>query len=129
MHIMIGGYRPGAIGRIAEMHAEYYHRNWGFGLFFEAKAATELAEFLDRFQKGAMASGRLSGDRVEVIAIDGLKAKPSQPLPLVHRLSGTQRQRLGPPSHHGGGRLRRPAGLPAHRAMDLRRPRCGPPPL
>ena len=76
MHIEIGGYRPGAIGRVAEMHAEYYHRHWGFGLFFEAKVAKELAEFLCRFEKGRDGFWTLfSGDRVEgAIAVDGLKA-------------------------------------------------------
>ena len=43
------GYRPGAIGRIAELHAVYYHRHWGFGLYFEAKVASGMAEFLSRF--------------------------------------------------------------------------------
>jgi GNAT superfamily N-acetyltransferase len=43
------GYRPGAIGRIAELHATYYSRHWNFGLFFERKVATELSEFLGRF--------------------------------------------------------------------------------
>ena len=42
------GYRPGAIGRVAQLHAEYYHRHWDFGLFFEAKVATELAAFFRR---------------------------------------------------------------------------------
>lgn len=76
MHIEIGGYCAGALGRIAEMHAEYYHRHWGFGLFFEAKVATELAEFLCRFEKRRDGFWTLiSGDRVEgAIAIDGLKA-------------------------------------------------------
>jgi len=76
MHIEIGGYCPGAIGRVAEMHAEYYHRHWEFGLFFEAKVAKELAEFLCRFEEGRDGFWTLlSGDRVEgAIAIDGLKA-------------------------------------------------------
>jgi GNAT superfamily N-acetyltransferase len=43
------GYRPGAIGRITELHAAYYHRHWGFGLYFEAKVASGMAEFLCRF--------------------------------------------------------------------------------
>ena len=47
----IKGYMPGAIGRIAELHATYYHKNWDFGQFFEAKVATELSAFLDRFDK------------------------------------------------------------------------------
>ena len=76
MAIVIGGYRPGALGRVAEMHAEYYHRHWGFGLFFEAKVATELAEFLRRFEKGRDGFWTLlKEERVEgAIAIDGLKA-------------------------------------------------------
>jgi GNAT superfamily N-acetyltransferase len=74
MQIEIGGYRPGAIGRVAEMHADYYHHHWGFGLFFEAKVATELAEFLCRFEKGRDGFWTIvSGNRVEgAIAIDGL---------------------------------------------------------
>lgn len=43
------GYRPGAIGRIAEMHGVYYNEQWGFDLFFEAKVATELSAFLNNF--------------------------------------------------------------------------------
>ena len=76
MRVEIGGYVPGAIGRIAEMHAEYYHRHWGFGLFFEAKVATELAEFLCRFEKERDGFWTvLRGERVEgAIAIDGLEA-------------------------------------------------------
>jgi len=76
MQIEIGGYCPGAIGRIAEMHADYYHRHSGFGLFFEAKVATELAAFLSRFTEGRDGFWTLrSENRVEgAIAIDGLKA-------------------------------------------------------
>ena len=40
------GYLPGAIGRIVELHANYYSLNWGFGLFFEARVAKEMSEFL-----------------------------------------------------------------------------------
>ena len=47
--IVLSGYIPGAIGRITELHARYYRDNWGFGLFFESKVATELAEFLGRY--------------------------------------------------------------------------------
>lgn len=47
--VAIVGYRPGAIGRIVELHADYYHRHWGFGLFFESRVAASLADFLDRF--------------------------------------------------------------------------------
>jgi GNAT superfamily N-acetyltransferase len=76
MQVEIGGYCPGAIGRVAEMHAEYYHRHWGFGLFFEAKVARELSDFLCRFEKGRDGFWTLRRDgRVEgAIAIDGSKA-------------------------------------------------------
>ena len=46
---IVAGYVPGAIGRVAELHGTYYAPNWGLGLFFEAKAATELSAFLSRF--------------------------------------------------------------------------------
>jgi GNAT superfamily N-acetyltransferase len=77
MQITIDGYRPGSIGRVAEMHAAYYHSHWGFGLFFEAKVASELAEFLGRFDGERDGFWTLlDGDRVEgSIAIDGLKAE------------------------------------------------------
>ena len=75
MQVEISGYLPGAIGRVVEMHADYYHRHSGFGLFFEAKVATELAEFLGRFTEGRDGFWTLlRGNRVEgAIAIDGLK--------------------------------------------------------
>lgn len=43
------GYLPGAIGRIAALHAHYYHRQAGFGVAFEAKVARELAGFCERY--------------------------------------------------------------------------------
>ncbi len=70
------GYRPGAIGRIAELHATYYHVNWGFGLFFEAKVATDLSEFLGRYDESRDGFWTLSlNNQIEGgIAIDGIKA-------------------------------------------------------
>ena len=77
MHdIELCGYVPGAIGRVAELHAIYYHQHWNFGLFFEAKVATELSEFLSRFDQSrdgfwtACLNNRVEGS----IAIDGIKA-------------------------------------------------------
>jgi GNAT superfamily N-acetyltransferase len=73
---IVRGYVPGAIGRVAELHGTYYSLNWGFGLFFEAKVATELAAFLSR-PEGACdgfwavaQAGRIEGS----IAIDGSRA-------------------------------------------------------
>ena len=71
------GYIPGSIGRIAELHGLYYHAHWGFGLYFEAKVATELSEFLQRFNKDsdglwiATVNGRIEG----AVAIDGINAE------------------------------------------------------
>jgi GNAT superfamily N-acetyltransferase len=73
---IIRGYVPGAIGRVTELHAAYYAREWGFGLFFEARVATELAEFLGRCDQArdgfwtAQLDGRIEG----AIAVDGLHA-------------------------------------------------------
>ena len=39
---------PGAIGDIAALHARHYAASHGFGVFFEAKVARELGEFLLR---------------------------------------------------------------------------------
>jgi GNAT superfamily N-acetyltransferase len=47
--IELTGYKPGALGRIVELHGAYYAANWDLGLYFEAKVATELAAFLSRF--------------------------------------------------------------------------------
>jgi GNAT superfamily N-acetyltransferase len=73
--ISIAGYVPGAIGRVAELHALYYGREWGFGLVFEAKVAAGLAEFLQRFdpeQDGFWTVSR-GGRVMGAIAIDGGK--------------------------------------------------------
>jgi len=73
---IISGYVAGAVGRVAALHAEYYGAAWGFGLFFEAKVAAELSEFMRHFDKkrdGIWLVG--NGGRVEgAIAIDGAEA-------------------------------------------------------
>ncbi|GAB6906022.1 GCN5-related N-acetyltransferase [Desulfosarcina cetonica] len=71
------GYVPGALGRVAELHGAFYHRHWGFGVFFEAKVATGLAEFLQRYDGRRdgfwtmSVNGRVEGS----IAIDGIHAE------------------------------------------------------
>jgi GNAT superfamily N-acetyltransferase len=71
------GYIPGSIGRIAELHGAYYHEHWGFGSFFEAKVASELAEFIGRYddtRDGFWTA--LLGRHIEgSIAIDGIHAE------------------------------------------------------
>lgn len=62
---------------MTELHVRYYAREWGFGHYFEAKVATELAAFLDRFDEerdgfwtAVTPDGRIEG----AIAIDGAQA-------------------------------------------------------
>jgi DNA-binding MarR family transcriptional regulator/GNAT superfamily N-acetyltransferase len=67
------GYRPGAIGRVVEMHASFYARQVGFGQFFESRVAAGLAEFSSRLGESrnalwtALDSERIVGS----VAIDG----------------------------------------------------------
>ena len=71
------GYIPGSIGRIAELHGTYYYDHWKFGLYFEAKVATGLSEFLQRYDKSsdgiwiATVNGRVEGS----VVIDGTHAE------------------------------------------------------
>ena len=58
---------------MAELHGTYYHRHWDFGLFFEAKVATELSAFFRRYDDerdgfwGVVKRGQLQG----AIVVDG----------------------------------------------------------
>jgi GNAT superfamily N-acetyltransferase len=67
------GYRPGCIGRIAELHASFYSRTVDFGVAFEARVATELSQFCLDYTSGrdglwlAEEDGMLHGS----VAIDG----------------------------------------------------------
>lgn len=74
--IIIQGYIPHTIGRITDLHASYYSRDWNFGLFFEAKVASELSEFLLRFDENRDGFWTVcKNNRVEgSIALDGMKA-------------------------------------------------------
>jgi GNAT superfamily N-acetyltransferase len=75
--MIINGYIPGVIGRVAELHAQYYSAAWEFGLFFEAKVAAELSEFMRLFDEKrdglwiVRQDGRVEGG----IAIDGVAAE------------------------------------------------------
>ena len=69
----ITGYQPGDIGRLTWLHADYYSRNWGFGLFFEAKVAGGLAEFLGRLdpERDLFICARQDGRAAGGLAVDG----------------------------------------------------------
>lgn len=71
---IVTGYLPGLVGRITELHAIYYAREWGFGAFFETRVATELSQFVGRYdvQRDRIWSAVVDG-RVEAsLTIDGL---------------------------------------------------------
>jgi len=70
-------YIPGAIGRITELHARYYHRFWDFGLFFERKVAGGLTDFLGRFDehRDGLWLAAFEDTIVGSIAIDGSLGK------------------------------------------------------
>jgi GNAT superfamily N-acetyltransferase len=74
---IIKDYIPGSLGRVVELHGAYYHECWGFGLFFEAKVAAELSEFLRRYDESRDGFWTVLVDRrVEgSITIDGLQAE------------------------------------------------------
>ena len=71
---VISSYRPGAIGRITELHANYYSKYSGFGLHFESKVATELSEFLTRYDEthDGFWIALIDDEVVGSIAIDGI---------------------------------------------------------
>ncbi len=76
MEFIYGGYRPGVIGKITELHGSYYAENWGFDISFETQVGRELSDFLRDFRVGrdffrtSRAGDHLAGS----IAIDGKEA-------------------------------------------------------
>ena len=73
---VVQGPVPGAIGRIVELHARYYHALVGFGLPFETRVARELCEFCERFDDRRDGMWLVVADeRIEAaVTIDGLHA-------------------------------------------------------
>ncbi|WP_050463361.1 bifunctional helix-turn-helix transcriptional regulator/GNAT family N-acetyltransferase [Herbaspirillum autotrophicum] len=67
------GYQPGVVGRVTEMHANFYARSVGFGQFFESLVATGMAEFVARLAnpKNGIWVATQSGRIVGAVAIDG----------------------------------------------------------
>lgn len=47
--VEIGGYAPGALGRVVELHGRWYARHWNFGAHFECLVARGLADFIAAF--------------------------------------------------------------------------------
>jgi GNAT superfamily N-acetyltransferase len=80
---IVKGFTPGALGRIVELHGTYYSRHWGFGVFFEAKMAADLADLANRYDERrdglwtVSVAGRVEG----AIGIDG-RGAPAGPAVL-----------------------------------------------
>ncbi len=70
---VIGGYQPGLIARITQMHARYYARESGFGQRFESVVAAGLADFCNRLENpgNAIWTARQGGEIIGSVAIDG----------------------------------------------------------
>ncbi len=70
---IVKGYLPGLTERVAELHATYYAREWNFGHFFEAKVATELTAFLQRYDtvRDGIWSIQRNGQVQATVSIDG----------------------------------------------------------
>lgn len=70
---ILQGYQPGCIGDIASLHARYYSQASGFGVFFERRVATELAEFAQALPSKNKALWLYveNGKTLGSIAIDG----------------------------------------------------------
>lgn len=51
LNVTYSGYRPGALAGVLRLHTDYYHEHWNFGLPFEVKIASELAEFIGRLHE------------------------------------------------------------------------------
>jgi GNAT superfamily N-acetyltransferase len=70
------GYLPGCIGRIVQLHSGFYSKETGFGLPFEAKVASELSEFMMRYDAATdlLALAVVDGSIEASLAIDGADA-------------------------------------------------------
>ena len=70
-------YYPGVAGKITEVHAVYYHEQWGFDISFETQVGRELSEFLMEFDKSrdGLWVARRNGMFAGAVAIDGRNAQ------------------------------------------------------
>lgn len=78
--ITISGYVPGALGRIVELHGDYYTREWKLGPRFEAEVASEIGAFYAGFDPEkdgfwvALDAGRIVGG-ITIVGREGAAAR------------------------------------------------------
>jgi GNAT superfamily N-acetyltransferase len=77
---IVSGYRPGVIGRLTQLHGEFYADRWGVDARFEGEVARELGEFLQQFDPGRSGFWFVRGgaEVVGAIAIDGQSGQPGE---------------------------------------------------
>ena len=71
------GYYPGVVGKITEVHAVYYHEQWGFDVSFETQVGRDLSEFLMEFDRSrdGLWVARRNAMFAGAVAVDGRKAQ------------------------------------------------------
>ena len=75
---IITEFAPGSLRTIIALHGQHYAQNWGFGTFFEAKVADELAAF----------AGRMASNDLVLLAYDDERLAASIVLDLNDPVSG-----------------------------------------
>ena len=87
-------YRPGLLADIVRLHADYYAREWNFGLAFEAKVARELSEFSLGFRAGIdFFAARFDGHGALLGTISVEGPRPKEPLAPLRRFITSVRAR------------------------------------
>ena len=73
----IAGFQPGFLGRIAQMHGEYYSRVWGSGVAFEEQMARELCDFYDTYDpnRDLLLTAHVDGELIGSIAVNGAQTE------------------------------------------------------
>lgn len=71
------GFEPGYLGRIAQMHGEYYAKVWGSGPGFEAQMARELCDFCDHYDSAQdlLLTAHHDGKLIGSIAVVGTQSE------------------------------------------------------
>ena len=67
------GYRSGVIGSVAQLHASFYSKYYGFGAVFERKVASEMSEFMGRIDNSGNASfsAYVGNELLGSVSLDG----------------------------------------------------------
>ncbi len=74
--IKIGGYYPGVVGKITQLHAIYYHEHWRFDVSFETQVGQELSIFVSEFdgERDGLWVATVNDKFAGAVAIDGQHA-------------------------------------------------------